>query len=793
MGHSSVRRGCAVAVVALLVVLAAWAAATVPNEIKLPGTQQLQVPTYTSPDNCDNCHGGYDAAVEPAFLWRGGMMANATRDPLFWATLAVAEQDFLPGSDPALRGGAGDLCLKCHSVNGWMADRSTPTDGSTLSATADVNGVECEFCHLLVDPDPPVSVSGTTEIQTTPFEAYDATETYRGAAEYVLNGNGTRLGPYATNPPHAALPSPFHRKADLCGTCHDVSNPAVGDLAPNNGAQVPLAPGTFSGVLGSAVEGKAALNNAPYRFGIVERTYSEWLASSLDTFPVNDFATLPPDLRKTGGALQVAYQRAYAARSNANYEDGTVRTYTCQTCHMAPATGKGCNKNNFPVRTDLPTHDQTGAGHWMPDVIPYMDAKGTLRLGGGLSQLKLDALAAGKVRAVAMIQSAAALSASQVDANLVVRVTNLTAHKLLSGYPEGRRLWINIRWYDAGNTLVQEDGAYGALGRTAPDLAGISMPVESLLDPDHTVVYEAGMGMDQAWAARLVDLGYPPSTVLAYDRMTDASAHTLGELAGASPGTAYHTFHFVLNNVVVEDHRIPPYGFAYDAAKARNALPVPESQFGSPGPGGTYNHWDDRAFLIPDGAVSAQIRLYYQQTSWEYIQFLWKQNDGLSPFLGDEGRNLLDAWLHTGMAAPVQVALATVSGLTPPTAVPPGEASHQTVRAEHMHAALNADGTSIDMTYTPGCSSLGHTVYYGPLPAVGSYGYTGADCSTDITGDLTFAPPAGDCFFLVVAHNATQEGSYGDDSSGTPRPEASGTAFAPCDYPQVLTGTCDPP
>ena len=52
-----------------------------------------------------------------------------------------------------------------------------------------------------------------------------------------------------------------------------------------------------------------------------------------------------------------------------------------------------------------------------------------------------------------MLRGAASVTASQQGSALAVRVTNLTAHKLLSGYPEGRRLWINVKWYDAGNVL----------------------------------------------------------------------------------------------------------------------------------------------------------------------------------------------------------------------------------------------------------------------------------------------------------------------------------------------------
>jgi hypothetical protein len=65
------------------------AALVVPSEIQQPGTQPGEVENLETPDKCDNCHGGYNATVEPAFNWRGSMMANASRDPIFWATLAI--------------------------------------------------------------------------------------------------------------------------------------------------------------------------------------------------------------------------------------------------------------------------------------------------------------------------------------------------------------------------------------------------------------------------------------------------------------------------------------------------------------------------------------------------------------------------------------------------------------------------------------------------------------------------------------------------------------------------------
>jgi hypothetical protein len=122
------------------------AADVVPPVIDLPGTQPQEVGNFDNPGRCDNCHGGYDFSnfpADPAFGWKGSAMGNAGRDPIFWATLAIAEQDF---------DGAGDLCIRCHSAGGWIAGRSTPTDGSGLQS-GDKHGIDCDTCHKSTNPD----------------------------------------------------------------------------------------------------------------------------------------------------------------------------------------------------------------------------------------------------------------------------------------------------------------------------------------------------------------------------------------------------------------------------------------------------------------------------------------------------------------------------------------------------------------------------------------------------------------------------------------------------------------
>ncbi len=653
----------------------AHAADVVPNEIQQPGTQQKEVPVLILPIQdkpgpyqdktlnkaCKNCH-EHDRPESHVKTWSGGMMAQASRDPLFLASLAIAEQDF---------DGAGDLCIRCHFPRAWYDGRSTPTDASAIGID-DTNGVSCEFCHKMTNPDD----SEHKGVMNPPFKANDDIEGYYGSGMASLSGDVERLGPYdpkklyvvhegspgpdgpvrGFNAAHPVKKSRFHRDVDFCGTCHDVSNPAVGDLAPNNGSQVPLDPGTFSGVLGTPVDLKAAFNNPPYKYGIMERTYSEYKAGLLSQTLVSDYSILPAELQ--AGAIKNSYDSALLAGNGGNYADGAPRYFSCQSCHLPPVIGQG--NNVIRTRhTDFPLHDMTGGSYWIPSALQYLYSRGKLRFSDGLEDFQIQSWADGAARARLVLENAASLS---VNGN-VIKVVNLTGHKLISGYPEGRRMWLNIKWYDADKILIREDGAYGPLVDGSGNRVLVRNPadgkmvqVESILDLHgrNTKIYEAKPGISKYWAAKLITVNqanYEPM-VLSYDRYSGAPGPTMGQLAKGELGTYKATFHFVLNNVLISDNRIPTYGMNYNACKKRNCLPTPADQYGNPGMGGTYNYWDEIILNPPPGAKSAKINLLYQSTSWEYIQFLYLANDGSVPFLANEGMTMLEAWLNTGMSYP---------------------------------------------------------------------------------------------------------------------------------------------
>jgi hypothetical protein len=98
----------------------------------------------------------------------------------------------------------------------------------------------------------------------------------------------------------------------------------------------------------------------------------------------------------------------------------------------------------------------------------------------------------------------------------------------------------------------------------------------------------------------------------------------------------------------------------------------------------------------------------YQPTSWEYVQFLVLANDGSLPFLAQEGQNLLDAWLATGMAAPVAMTTETWDA-----SCNPALATYCTAKPSSLPNCVPA----ISFSGTPSASAgSGFTVSAGPVP-----------------------------------------------------------------------------
>ena len=106
--------------------------------------------------------------------------------------------------------------------------------------------------------------------------------------------------------------------------------------------------------------------------------------------------------------------------------------------------------------------------------------------------------------------------------------------------------------------------------------------------------------------------------------------------------------------------------------------------------------------------------------------------------------------------------------------------------------AYNRVTKALTISFGTACSATNNNIEYGLLANVRTYGYSGQVCSIGNTGTATFTPPTGNIFFLVVARDATKEGSYGKKRIGnvlSERPED--TTSPTCPVPQSLTARCD--
>lgn len=199
-----------------------------------PGS--LQNPLEKAAD-CRKCHAFANPPqhvelpnVSP-IAWAGGMMANAARDPVFWAGVAIAAQD-MPGET--------NSCIRCHSPRAFVAGRDDATAIDDLDPD-DLSGVDCDLCHRMIDDG------------LTPF----------GDAHYTIDdvvgdaGDVPKQGPWSYDggdkPMHSWVVGDLLGRSEHCGTCHDVTTGR--DRLDDRGQPI-----------------GAKFNE--------QRTYSEWLASA---------------------------------------------------------------------------------------------------------------------------------------------------------------------------------------------------------------------------------------------------------------------------------------------------------------------------------------------------------------------------------------------------------------------------------------------------------------------------------------------------------------------------------
>ena len=453
-------------------------------------------------------------------------------------------------------------------------------------------------------------------------------------------------------------------------------------------------------------------------------------------------------------------ERTFKEWEQSDYAPGGPEFKTCQNCHMPDSTADPVYASSFAFynRTgDLPVHRFAGGNAWVPDVLR-----------NEYPNLGLDtAFIATRNWALDMLQNQSAIVETFVPTDVAagetldaqVKITNLTGHKLPTGYPEGRRMWLAVEARDGANDLIWESGAYD--------------PASAVLTEDPQIkIYRAEPGIWNYNGTNECDI---------------------------VDGVGDPMFHFVLNNCWQLDNRIPPKGFT--GAGNPETRPVnytyPETSPGS----GVSEHWDVTNYAIPiapgtPGPITVTATLRYQTVSKEYVEFLLRESDA-NGFPDDciersggfptrtRAEILHDMWNAYGRAAPVDMASAI--GQVVVNSPTPGEASAPVapMLITHYDRTLG----DIDVSYDPACASTDHTIYYGDLADVSTLTFSGQACGVGDTGSATFNPGPGSVFWVIVANDGSVEGSYGKDSSEMERMEDS--VLAACNLAQDLLGRCD--
>jgi hypothetical protein len=575
--------------------------------------------------------------------WAGTMMANATRDPAFFATLSIANRDIiefansLPGdpkdsttplgaflkrnqiAEDISRGPDGrlqpedllpvaaDICLRCHTPPGWMEAHSEPPSKRFPFLAGQFWGAA--FRQHPVDANGKPRIVDTSRESEAEMDGIDCdfchrvTDASRRPSRFdgssMAAGNGGFF--VDRNDPFEEEVEPEYDilgEGDFCGACHDVTNPLIKTATKIGGV-------------------------VPDMLHPIERTYTEW------------------------------------------YWSGFRGEQSCQDCHE-PMQFQGAQTwMVHPVlaslwgEVDRPWREAP-YDYAVPERAPlYQDAAKRNR-----------AFLGSQAADVEILEIPGSPKAGDAVA-LKVKVTNKTGHKLPTGFSEGRQAWIHVKAVDEAGVVLFEDGALDGNG--------------FLVRTPETKVYEqvvlAGRPELREKEGRTCYAGYP----------------FLDENADGCVDEHESHFHFVLMNYIKKDNRIPPKGYNKAAYTKDGAFIVPFDPKDTDYADG--QNWDVTPYgfgIPPDakGRVRITATLWYQTFSRQYVEFLHEndiektlkhggraRNLPPGPFDNHEtwGSALYQLWKDAGMGPPVRMGQAEV--MIPPDSAGPDRGAKEEKRA----------------------------------------------------------------------------------------------------------------
>jgi len=661
---------------------------TVPN----PGTQQQELGniTFPSPYNvfefvvtCGACHGGtIDQQAGHFGNWAGTAMASAARDPVFRANQIIVNQAVTEatGTD-----GAGNMCMRCHSPNGWLSGRFDPTlngaaDGSTMIHTillsTDDEGIMCETCHRSLgsvtmkredlDPNDPVwnMMAGVDDWPHSgmPYVDQEGDPTIASGNPYgdttlQFDDGMTYGGRY---PGYVKLfwsdtplvPDPqgymgYKKGGPYTGQTYGVYPPGTLDKFGNDVSGLPAfnPDGSLPVQLDVPVGPPTNPNGTPcYNCQSISLEHPTFGASFVED---PEFCGSCHELTVPVLNHGMPEQRTYTEwKFSAFGEEGPDRQ-TCQSCHMPRLSHEYSDEapvtlNADPVvsgwypyaksRTNTAFHKLAGANRDLPEMMqalyPEVDfevigggegANGVWvgtgndpRIFPGLLSTRNSMWERNQRNTEISLQDGVDIeivndptfNATTGKWEVQVKVINRTGHRIPSGYPDGRRMWIGLEVKDAGGTVVYESGHYDeatATLRTDSTGTGLNRALEPVIDSSS-------------------------NAVMIYERVTGTCVDDgAGNLTSCTPSLS------LLNDFILFDNRIPPYGFDYEAYRQAGVklwnyapatfLPYEDSDRFT---GGRNFDLITYTFTVPEGVTPTAVRAeaYWESHTREFMEHL---------------------------------------------------------------------------------------------------------------------------------------------------------------------------
>jgi fibronectin type 3 domain-containing protein len=787
--------GATVGVVALAVAGAVYA--DIPNRVGVrgtvpnPGTQQQELANITFPwpynvfefiVTCGACHGGtVDQQVAHMGNWGGTAMASAARDPVFRANQMIVNAAI---RDATGEDGAGNMCFRCHSPNGWYSGRFDPTlagaaDGSTMLhsilLSTDDEGIACEACHRTMggvthrrgdlDPNDPAwnMLGGVGGYPGAPW--FDPGWPHDGMPYVDQDGHPT----LAPGNPYGDTTLQFADGMTYIGRYAGTANISWSDVplvpgSPYTGQTYGVYPGGWFDALGNDLGGQPAIGpdgvspviqlDVPVGPPMNPNGTPNYAAQSMSPEHTTvKFPNMPP----APGFLQTSEfcgtchdltipilnhgmpeQRTYTEWKYSAYGREGPEFTTCQQCHMprlsheytddavASFSADPVIAGGFPYaksRTNTAVHKLAGANRDLPEMMKALyrevdfeviggagvEGGGNFGVGTGNDPRIFPGMLSDRTSMwernrrntdvslrdavdVEIVAPPTLIDEQSQTWKMQVKVVNRTGHRLPSGYPDGRRMFLGVLVTDANDVPWYESGWY---------------------DDEAARLY-TDSARTELRRALTNEIDQGENAVMVYERVTGTCVFGERDRIACEPSLS------LLNDHILFDNRIPPFGFSYEQYRQSGVkfytydpdfIPTEDPNRYA---GGQNFDVVTYTFRAPaDAQLSARAEVFYQSHTREFMDHLrrndtswvrpqgpprpWAANYPLQPnYLSDEfdlvgavlearaagflgpqetlndnwGGIAYASWFRTGRGAPFPMAAAEVVGGN--AAQPPG-------------------------------------------------------------------------------------------------------------------------